>query len=771
MKVKKALSIALASAMLSTALFSATACKPGNPDVETGTKGKTVFGNTTLTDVVKNASKDVKIKLIRGKNILAEGTDTLAYSKSLQAGDIIEIESDYTYLNVKLFDNLGEQLVYAPSGQFTFQVPSTASQAFYQNGTFGGTSHTFTASVASDSEVAGERNLTVNPYDYMYVDEKNDQNATTMSADLLESAAVTSGQVVTYPHAYANRVTRNEAGFYARNAIDGSADSSSHGNYPYQSWGYNQKKDAEFVVYFGREVTLSKVAFVLRADFSGTKEHDTYWQDATVEFSDGTSETFNFEKTGSKQNFDLKQEVKTTSVRIKGMNEVQNSNSEMYAALTEFEAYGTDVVTENKVATKTTVTSAFGGKEQNKFSTKDYSYADIKATMDKANDWFINKTESENYQIPDYNGNAMSVKIDDSKWKDAVYYSGLSEAFFTTGDMNEYYFLRGVGNQFKYLNDNGTHTPHGDNYQIGETYLMLNDIKQTAYKMTDTLGNADYNLSRDMNDKTPPKVNGSEWIDPNRDWSHMGFWWCDSLYMAMNSYTLLSELTGESKYIEAAYEGYKYWKNELYNTTYNLWWRDSSQKSLTTNAVDSETGAKYPVFWSRGNAWVLAALAKQMMYLDPVEYADIYNVYKADFIELAESLAEYQREDGTWNASIVDESYYGGKETTGTCGFIYAYCVGLRMGLLDSSKYYPIVKKAYDCVVNNCMFESGQVGYMQTTGYQPQNYKSEEYSQYNTHEFGMGLFLLASAGMMSICSDYQAPSYVIPADPQAALLG
>lgn len=768
MKAKKALSVALATVMLSTSLLTVAACTPKEPEGKVGT---TAYGNKTLTAVVKDPSKSVKIKLIRGKNVLDEAEDSLTYTGALQAGDIIEIESDYSYLNVNLFDGLGEQLVYSPSGQFTFQVPSTASQVTYESGTFGASSHTFAASVATDGEVAAERNLTVNPYDYMYIDEKNDQNATSMSEELLNSTAVEQGQVTVYPHAYANRVTRNEVGFYARNAIDGKVESNGHGNYPYQSWGYNQMKDAEFVVYFGREVTLSKVAFVLRADFSGTKEHDTYWQDVTVEFSDGTQQTVTFEKSGDKQEFNLDKEVTTTSVRLKGMNEVQNSNSEMYAALTEFEAYGKETVTENQAATKTSITTMFGGKEQNKFSTDEYSYEEIKATMDKANDWFINKTESENYKIPNYNDEPMEVKINDSQWKDAVYYSGLTESFLTTGDMDSYYFMRGVGNQFKYLNDNGNHTPHGDNYQIGESYLQLNDLKGTTYKTTDTIANAEYNLARDMNDKTPPKVSGSEWIDPSRDWSHMGFWWCDALYMALNTYTLLSRQTGDSKYVEAAFQGYQYWKEELYNTTYNLWWRDSSQKSLTTNAVDPETGAKYPVFWSRGNGWVLAALAKQMLYLDPVEYPEIYEAYKADFIELSASILKYQREDGTWNSSIVDESYYGGKETTGTCGYIYGYCIGLRLGLLDAETYYPAVQKAYDCVVNECMYESGQVGYMQTTGYQPQNYKSEEYSKELTHEFGMGLFLLASSGMMSICSDYEAPSIIIPADPQAALLG
>lgn len=767
MKKNRIFAVALSLALVLCMLL-ATACDSCKKDPgPTGTPGKTAFGNVTNTDTVKDPSDDVKIKLIRGKNVIKEGVGTLDYNAALNAGDIIEVEADRKYIAVDLFEALGEQIVYSPSGCFVFQVPSSSSRAVYPSGAFDGESHSFKAHTASAAELGQARNLAVNAYDWQYIDEKNDQTVATMSDKLLNSAAVSGGQVVSYPHAYANRVTRGEVGFYARNAIDGRTESDGHGNFPYQSWGYDQKSDAEFVVYFGREVQLSSVAFTLRADYavSGGKEHDTYWESATIEFSDGTSESVTFEKSGEEQEFAVS--AKTEFVRVKDLASKQDAGSQMYAALTELKANGKETGEENPAAEKKTITMTFGGKELGRFKTSEYSAEEIKATMDRANDWFINKTESENYQIPDYNGNPMQVKVNDAGWKDAVYYSGLYEAFAATGDMDYFYFLRSVGNQFKYQNNNGNHTPHGDNYQIGETYLMLNDLFETEYKTADTMANADFNLARDMNDKNPPNGSG---LDKSRDWSHMGFWWCDSLYMALNTYTLLSIKTGEDKYVEAAYEGYKFWKKELYNEDYKLWWRDSTQKPLLTDSIDPDTGKKYPVFWSRGNAWVLAALAKQMEYLDPDRFPEIYEVYKNDFIELSESLLKYQREDGTWNASIVDENYFGGKETTGTCGFVYAYCVGMDLGILDSDEYFPAVSKAYDCVINECMI-GDQVGYMQTTGYQPQNYKNEEYSKTNTHEFGMGLFLLASSGMMRICSDYGAATVVIPPDPQAALLG
>lgn len=767
MKIKNTVSVMLATVMMVPFVLGIVGCAKQADDEKVA--GKTVFGNNTYTETVKDPSDDIVIKLIRGKKILKEGTGTLNYNETLKVGDVIEVQSDYRYFNVNLFDKLGEQLVYSPSGQFTYQIPSL--QSAYESGTFSGTSHTFTATKATDAEVAAKSNVALNAYDAMFVDEVNDQTVedNALDEELTGSAAL--NQVKTYPHAYANRVTRNDVTFFARNAIDGGISAAGHGNYPYQSWGYDQKTDAEFTVYFGRAVTVEEVGFVLRADYSlsSGKEHDTYWDSVTLQFSDGsTQEITNFTKSGDLQLFELDKTVTTSFVRIKNIREVQNvQGSQMFAALTEFEVYGREQTDTNLLAERTAITPTFGGSA-NKFSTSDYRYADIKAIMDKSIDWFIEKTETTSFQIPNANGSMMQVKLDSTDWKDAVYYSGLNEAFFTTGDMEEYYFLRGMGNEFEYKIRNGHLTPHSDNYQIGETYLQLNDITGSSYKIKSVIANADYNLARDVNDPTPPVVTGGENIDKTRDWSHLGWWWCDALYMAMNTYTLLSIQTGDSKYVEAAYEAYRYWKDKLYNETFHLWHRDQKQFEDYTTLTD-ENGNKIATFWSRGNAWVFAALGKQLMYLDRTDYPELYAEYEQDYLDMAEALAGYQRVDGTWNASIIDENYYGGTETTGTLGFIYSYCIGLRLGLLNR-EYYDVVRTAWDGVVDKCIFEDGQVGYMQTTGYQPANYVDENTSKYYTHEFGMGLFLLACSGMMSICSDYTAPAFVIPADPQTAMV-
>ena len=96
----------------------------------------TAFGNTKTIKQVENASTDTLIKLIRGRNVIASSENELTYSDELNADDVIEITSDYQYLVIDLFDGLGEQLLYSPSGNFVFQIPSSTIQKTNPANTF-----------------------------------------------------------------------------------------------------------------------------------------------------------------------------------------------------------------------------------------------------------------------------------------------------------------------------------------------------------------------------------------------------------------------------------------------------------------------------------------------------------------------------------------------------------------------------------------------------------------------------------------------------------
>ena len=679
-------------------------------------KNRIMSGKTNVEpdDPPVELSEDVAITVMSQTATLATGENALTYT-GLEAGDAVMFQSDYQYLWVQINKEMGETLIYTESGVFTFQVPKATD--CYAANVFAGENE-ITARVATAEELSERRNLAVNAYDFKYADETTVYDAATEDL-IFDSAAVEAGSVQAYPHAYANRVTENKTIFNARNAIDGvTATGNNHSNYPYQSWGCGRYDDTEFVLYFGREVELDALAFVLRADFSGSQEHDTYWESITAEFSDGTAQTFQTVKGGNKQSFTLDKPVKTTSVRLKNLVRHQNANSGMWAALTEFEAYGINTAAENTAAAKKTVTSDFGGKEIVE-TISDYSAAEIGETIDSVYRYF-----------------SKNIGVTDDGWKEGVYYIGLSDAYLTTGELDYYLDCRGAAESFGYLVNGGNLTDFGDDYCISQMYLTLNDLAPSSSKIESTLKNADYNISL----------------------GKLDYHWCDALFMSGMVFTELTNLTGDPVYSETEYATYLDWKAQLYSEADALWYRDLYWKGRNT------TSGK-PVFWSRGNAWVFAYLARQLAHITDTE-SEIYQTYLQDYRIMAASLKELQRTDGTWNPCLNDPTYFGGIETTGTGGFLYGFAIGVQLGLLDRTEYLPVALEAYDALTGLCMIEPGKIGYMEKEAAEPDKYVSEEYSRPLTNSFGTGLFLMGASALMRMCDDYEVPALEIPLDTQ-----
>ena len=733
--------------LLLTSLFVLSSCGGGSVSSSSSSilppkeREFTVLGNEKVDMEV---APGISMRLLRvegnqnRKREILTGEDEL--TATFLAGDEIEILSSSSYILLEAFGN-EETLLYSKSGQFKIEVPKGKNAAIYPSLPKEAT--TISAKIPNANELSEIRNLALNPYDVMAIEEYPGSGTTIVQKE--DSPSINSESM--YPHAYANAITRGEASFFARNAIDGQTNSAGHGDYPYESWGYDQKEEASFTLYFGRPVTLSSIGLTLRHDKANN--HDTYWKSATIAYDGGEIE-IELEDKGEEQEFTFDKEIVTDFIRIRDIVSAQTGQG--YAALTEISAYGYDASMDMEVSRKGVV-GGFNLRNGPAVRSSLYSADEIKENVDRANAWFLDSIEKGSLKIPMYDiTSTETVKLGEFEWKDSVYYSGLMDYVLTTGDKDGYSYLKGIGEAAKYRCNGGTYTPHGDHYQIGETFMNLADIAGTSYQYKQPKDNLDWNLASYPN--VPPKVSGDHRDDNSRDWSHLSFWWCDALYMALNSYTMMSAITGEEKYVTTAKEGYDYAKNSLYDKEDHLWHRDLTQLSLT-NSKDG--GEQHKVYWSRGNAWVFAALAKELIYLDENEYPDIYDAYYKDYLEMAESLARYQREDGLWNVSITPYKAYEGKEITGTCGFLYGYCVGLALGILDADTYLPMVEKGFETIYETCFIDNtDQLGYMQTVGYQPQNYVSEDFSRKITNEFGMGLFFLASSAFMRLCEDYEA---------------
>ena len=241
----------------------------------------------------------------------AGGTDsvTLVYAAAYEEGDTICLDGDRPgYVRVWLEDSLGETLGYL-SGPFRLTVPFGEKRVSYSPRSFTGDMHLLQARAAEEKETAGYRNLAFNPLDSH------------------ENSGL-------FPHAFANVETRGESVFAARNAIDGCYANSSHGAWPYQSWGINRDPEAELLLDFGREVRIDRLVFTLRADFP----HDNWWKQCGVRFSDGSQIRAEFVKTGGPQQIDLAPRV-VRWLKLERLIKDEDDPSP-FPALTQIEAWG-----------------------------------------------------------------------------------------------------------------------------------------------------------------------------------------------------------------------------------------------------------------------------------------------------------------------------------------------------------------------------------------------------------------------------------------------
>ncbi|WP_040535577.1 hypothetical protein [Schleiferilactobacillus shenzhenensis] len=255
------------------------------------------------------------ICLMHGPQVLQEskpGTEAyLSYPHQYAAGDqlVVTVSKAPAYVWVQMDAALKPALLYLAAKQWAFTIPFNTEREWpYPDGAFLGRNHYAWARLATAAEISSERN---------WAENSHDQHAASGA----------------FPHVTANAETRNEPAFYARNAIDGMVANEKHGNYPFQSWGIDNRDDAELALDFGRSVTVDHLALVLRADYP----HDSYWTQVTAAFSDGSQETLSLEKTAAPQAFPITPRT-VTGLRL--IHLIKDQDSSTFPALTELAVWG-----------------------------------------------------------------------------------------------------------------------------------------------------------------------------------------------------------------------------------------------------------------------------------------------------------------------------------------------------------------------------------------------------------------------------------------------
>ena len=304
-------------------------------------------------------------------------------------------------------------------------------------------------------------------------------------------------------------------------------------------------------------------------------------------------------------------------------------------------------------------------------------------------------------------------------WKHATFYTAVMELYRATGDTRYRNYLNEIGSgaNWKLLRVNGDLWRHADNHLIGETYI---------------------NLYMDEGQISPVKIRDVQKIFDDMiasPWAGRDLYdWCDSLFMSPPVWALLGKLTGDDQYLHELdrlfWDGTAY----LYNPQWQLFYRDKNY----FNSVEANGN---PVFWGRGNGWVVGGLVRILEYL-PENWPG-RQAYVDLFVAMSSRLAAIQTEEGGWPSSLLYEERFGGEtEVSGTSFFVYALAWGINQGILEKATYGPMVERGW-AVMNENLNADGSISNIQTVGKEPQ----PNDNLVNKREYGYGAFILAGLEM------------------------
>jgi unsaturated rhamnogalacturonyl hydrolase len=288
-------------------------------------------------------------------------------------------------------------------------------------------------------------------------------------------------------------------------------------------------------------------------------------------------------------------------------------------------------------------------------------------------------------------------------WDGATYWLGDLAAYQATGEQSYLSSALSWASKYSYnLLPVGSEEPLYNTQAAGQVYIALGQLEDAPSDFTH------------INHSIAGMVNGSG----NGGWPI-----ADAINMSMPNFAELGVIDGNTSYFSKMYAEFNATQGALYNSSVHLWWRDSTYVGTGT-------------YWSRGNGWVFAALAKVLTVLPASD--PHYATYVQIFQNMAAELASVQRSDGFWNASLTNPSDFGGPETSGTALFTYGMAWGINNGILSSATYLPVVQRAWSGMVTKAVQPSGFLGYVQAVGSGP-----APSSASTTADFGVGAFLLA----------------------------
>jgi rhamnogalacturonyl hydrolase YesR len=324
--------------------------------------------------------------------------------------------------------------------------------------------------------------------------------------------------------------------------------------------------------------------------------------------------------------------------------------------------------------------------------------SDVLAIMQRAADW----------QIAQFGATHAET------WSEATFYAGLMATYRITGQAKYLQTVEswGAENGWTLGPPPMTTMPTIANTQCaGQSFLEVYAIDGKSSELTSTQASLDATIAAAMPGR-------KEW------------WWADALFMAPGTFVRAGAATSQSKYFDAM--STMWWDTTAYlqDAPSGLFWRDATYFNKTC-----PNGQK--MFWSRGNGWVVAGIARVLDDLPASHPA--HGMFVSLLQQMAAALAPRQRSDGYWSSCLTDTTDYPEPESSGTSAFVYAIAWGVNRGLLPAEQYGTVVQNGWNALVG-AVDATGKLGWVQPVGAAPGPSTATD-----TAPYGVGLFLLAGS--------------------------
>ena len=375
------------------------------------------------------------------------------------------------------------------------------------------------------------------------------------------------------------------------------------------------------------------------------------------------------------------------------------------------------------------------------------SQAQIMNSMVMANNYFTNEWPNPGCSSCLTGGRPTTI------WTRATYFEGSLAMWRVNHNPAITNYATGWGTFHNWTLRNGAIDTTTDNECAGSEYIEL-------YQLTPALTNRITNIVANLN--YAMSTVGTNW-----------WYYIDCIHMSGPAFAKMAALSGITNSNYAA-KMYSYWScikstygpsNGLYNpyhvtnVTDHLWVRDTN---YLANYKASD-GTTQKCYWSRGNGWVFAGLARMLDVLATNDTG--FGDYKTNFQEMAAALKPLQRSDGFWNMNLAYTNDYPGPESSGTAMFTYGLAWGIHHGYLDAPTYLPTVIKGWNALSTFAVHptsttNAGFIGFVQSSGSSPTNNPPVMYTtQPDFDDFTLGAYLLAGSEVYQLTNLSQTVTF------------